>query len=221
MENLTELKTISTVDAVTDQLRERLFNGHYGFGQEIKDTAVANDFGVARPTARIAVQRLVAEGILERKPGSSARVRTFEPEQVRDIYRVRIMIELDALREIREKGLPLSKIEGALEKFSSLKNDADDWNLIAKCDVIFHSAVVDAGGSPKLSMYFKEIANEIRLLIANLDGYYSGVDPLVQEHVELLEMLKSDATLAELQAYWEAHLRSASDLLEGSLKTLP
>lgn len=193
-------------------LRERLFTGTYTSGQEIKDTQIASDFGIARPTARVAVQQLINEGILVRDPGASARVRTFDPEQVRDIYRVRRMIELDAVREIWETRPSLKLIERALEGFADLR-DGSDWTRIAAADVEFHSAVVNTASSQRLQNIFAGITSEVRLFIALLREQYQGGASLYDEHAQLYLLLRESVNATELEREWTAHLASAQDFL--------
>lgn len=113
-------------------------------------------------------------------------MRTFRPEEVTDIYRIRVLIELDAVREIKAKALPLDNIAEALEGFRTLHLANEDWTRIAEADVAFHSSVVATTGSPRLTASFASIATEIRLLIAVLKEQYSGGAPLFREHEELL-----------------------------------
>lgn len=213
-------ETISVAEAATNMLRERLFAGDYIAGQEIKDTQVANDFGIARPTARVAVQQLINEGILVRDPGASARVRTFDPEQVRDIYRVRRMIELDAIREIWEKRSTLELIKEALEGFADLR-DGSDWTRIAAADVEFHSAVVNTASSQRLQGIFASITSEVRLFIALLRRQYQGGATLYDEHERLYLLLRESESAAELEREWLGHLDSAQDFLTEHLGTRP
>lgn len=206
------LETVSVAEAATNMLRERLFAGVYTEGQEIKDTQVSQEYGIARPTARVALQQLINEGILVREPGASARVRTFTPEQVRDIYRVRRMIEVDAIREIRERQLDLTPVEEALEGFSGLR-DESDWTKIAAADVEFHSAVVNSASSARLQGYFAAITSEIRLFIALLRNQYQGGASLLSEHEELYLLLRDAPSLGALERAWVAHLDSAQEFL--------
>lgn len=212
-----QLKTVSVVGAAADRLRDGLFAGEFEAGQELKDTQIAEEYGIARPTARLAVQQLVSEGMLIRPAGFSARVRSFGPEEVRDIYRVRRLIELDAIRLIRESGRSLAGVELALSAFQELRAADDDWPSIARTDVLFHSAVVDAAGSPRLRTIFGGITNEIRLLIAFLRAQYAGGEPLYREHEELFEILGGDAPSAQLEQAWVSHLDSAQEFLEAHL----
>ena len=201
------LQTVSVVEAATNRLRESLFTGEYSSGEEVKDTHIAQEFGIARPTARIAVQNLVNEGMLDRKPGASARVRVFGPDQVADIYRVRRLIEIDAIREIRHKNLSLRLIEASLAEFDGLADD-ENWSLVAEADVAFHAAVVNSASSPRLQSFFAAIASEVRLLSAIQHELYSGAHALYCEHAVLLDHLRS-TPIDELERVWVTHLNSA------------
>lgn len=201
------LRTVSVVEAATNRLRESLFTGEYSSGEEVKDTHIAEQFGIARPTARIAVQNLVNEGMLDRKPGASARVRVFGPAQVDDIYRVRRLIEIDAIREIRERQLPLDAVERALAEFGGL-DDQENWGRAAEADVAFHASVVNSASSPRLKSFFADITNELRLLSAIQHELYSGAHELYREHATLLEHLRH-LPIDELEPLWIGHLESA------------
>jgi len=200
------------VDAAANQLRESLFAGDFKAGEEIKDTRIADEYGIARPTARIAVQQLITEGMLVREPGYSARVRTFDPVQVRDIFRVRKLIELDAVREIKVSGNPVDQVGEAMERFAHYGDDLS-WSKTAEVDAAFHRAVVRAGGSPRLSAYFDGIWNEIRLLLALPEEHFGRGNSPYEEHEELFLLLKGDATMKQLERAWAFHLDESRDFL--------
>jgi DNA-binding FadR family transcriptional regulator len=90
------IDTVTVADAVRSCLERSLLAGDYPAGEEVRDTHVAQQLGVARPTSRAAVQALIAEGFLVRENGRSARVRRFSREDVTDIFRVRRLIEFEA-----------------------------------------------------------------------------------------------------------------------------
>lgn len=210
------LETVSVAEAATNRLRESLFAGEFAAGEEIKDTRVAADFGIARPTARVAVQQLINEGMLVRPPGFSARVRAFDPAQVRDLYRVRRMIELDAVRDIHARRRPVDGVERALLAFAGIR-DGDDWAQFAEADVAFHSAVVAASGSARLIQFFSGITSETRLLLAILKTNYRAGADLYQEHAELYHLLRGSGNADRLEAAWIEHLDSAREFLEKHL----
>jgi DNA-binding GntR family transcriptional regulator len=204
------IDTVTVADAVRSRLERSLLAGDYPAGAEVRDTHVARQLGVARPTARVAVQALIADGFLIRESGKSARVRRFSRDDVADIFRVRRLIEFEAVRSVC-KGAETSGISASLEKFSDVKDD-QDWESAAQADMSFHSAVVAAAGSPRLSGLFQTISTEIRLLMALLRTHYPRISTLRDEHAELLGALKArDPDLA--LRLWTAHLEDAETFL--------
>jgi DNA-binding GntR family transcriptional regulator len=107
------IEVVSVADAVANELRRRLLAGEYVGGQELRDTELTEEFGAARPTVRAAVQMLVADGLLERGRGRSARVRSFTAFDAVDLYRLRRPVELAAVRLVIEGKRPLAEARRA------------------------------------------------------------------------------------------------------------
>lgn len=194
-------------DAVAGELRRRLLAGEYSGGEELRDTDLTVEFGAARPTVRAAVQTLVADGLLERGRGRSARVRSFSAADAVDLYRLRRPIELAAVRLVVQEQPPLDRVRAALREFTALP-DRVGWDKVADADIAFHRAVLTAAGSPRLLRTFNEAGAELRLLIAQLRPAYRGARQIAAEHEVLLAALRSGRKRDAVQA-WKEHLDSA------------
>ena len=197
------LRVVTVTDAVADELRQRLLSGQYTAGQQLRDTELAAEFGVARPTVRAAVQLLVADGLLERGHGRSAQVRGFTSADAVDLYRLRRPIEAAALELVVAGGQPLAGIQAAMQRFSSLAPEVS-WDVVAEHDIGFHRALFVAADSPRLLRTFDEIGSELRLLIAQLRPTYDSVAELAHEHALLLLALQS-GDLTRAKAAWDEH----------------
>lgn len=172
-----EIRTVTVADAVADELRHRLLSGRYVGGEQLRDTELSVEFGVARPTIRAAVQTLVADGLLERGRGRSAEVRSFTAEDSVDLYRLRRPIEAVAVELVVTSRRPLDAGEAAMREFASLADDVS-WEVVADHDVAFHRALFVAAGSPRLLRTFDEVSAELRLLIVQLRPAYESVADL-------------------------------------------
>ncbi|HEX4062208.1 MAG TPA: GntR family transcriptional regulator [Streptosporangiaceae bacterium] len=201
------LETVTVADAVAGELRRRLLAGEYTGGEELRDTDLTAEFGAARPTIRAAVQTLVADGLLERGRGRSARVRSFTAADAVDLYRLRRPIELAAVRLVVQERSPLDRVQAALAEFSALP-DRVSWDRVADADIAFHRAVLAAAGAPRLLRTFNEAGAELRLLIAQLRPAYRGAGQIAAEHDVLLSALRSGRKREAVQA-WKEHLDSA------------
>ena len=97
-----QLMTVSAVQAIADDIRSRILRGEYPADTSFTETDVAARYEVARPTAKAAIEKLVAESMLERRTNKTAKVITLGPEDVRDIYRTRARLEKAVLLELAE-----------------------------------------------------------------------------------------------------------------------
>ncbi|MDQ0634122.1 DNA-binding GntR family transcriptional regulator [Arthrobacter pascens] len=206
---------MTVADVVRSRLERSLLAGDYSAGAQIKDSVIAQKLGVARPTARVAVQSLIADGFLERETGRSARVRRFSAQDVADIFHVRRLIEFEAVRSVCQ-GADTEPVRESLARFSEVR-DEQDWETAAQADMAFHSAVVAAAGSPRLSRLFQTISTEIRLLMALLHPRYLQVSTLHHEHTELLDALVAGIPEKALQR-WAAHLNDAEAFLTSQIQ---
>ncbi|NBE95299.1 GntR family transcriptional regulator [Nonomuraea sp. KC401] len=197
------IHVVTVADAVADQLRRRLLSGHYSGGDQLRDTELSQEFGVARPTVRAAVQTLVAEGLLDRGRGRSAQVRSFTADDAIDLGRLRRPVELVAVEVVVTQDRPLTGIASAAQAFSALGDDVS-WDVVADHDVAFHRAVFEAAGSARLLRTFDELSAELRLLIAQLRPTYESVADLAHEHELLLAALRS-GDLQRVRAAWNGH----------------
>src|SRR5215203_7121880 len=132
--------TTTVVDAVALALRNRLLDGELPPGQILRDTELAEEFGVARPTIRAAVQALVADGFIVRDRGRSARVPVFQPADIADLYTARAAIELAAIDLIEQQRAPLDRVLASAVRLQRLPADAA-WRDVVEADVSLHESL--------------------------------------------------------------------------------
>src|SRR5690606_39487973 len=87
------LATQSVGEALVASLRERILTEDIPAGVPVTEASVVEAYSVARQTAKAAIERLVAEGLLERTTHKSARVPVLDERQVKDLYFARGVIE--------------------------------------------------------------------------------------------------------------------------------
>ncbi|MEO9326419.1 GntR family transcriptional regulator [Gordonia aurantiaca] len=82
--------------ALYQVIRQEILSGNPPPGGALQEVALSNRHGVSRAPVRDALLRLEAEGLVERGPrGAVVRVRT--PEEIFNIYQVRIALEAEAV----------------------------------------------------------------------------------------------------------------------------
>lgn len=67
------IAVVSIIDAVTEDLRRRVLAGELEPGTPLAEVEVADEYEVARPTAKAAIENLVREALRAQRPQDRAR----------------------------------------------------------------------------------------------------------------------------------------------------
>jgi DNA-binding GntR family transcriptional regulator len=184
------LQTTSTRDALVAEVRKQILSGQLRPGEPLTEAGLASTFGVARPTVRSALQVLVSRHLVQSSIGRSLTVPVLTEDDVRDLFFVRTPLELRAVREIVDKGLPLDRAEQSLAAMEALPENAS-WADRVEAHTAFHIALVDCAGSARLSRIYPAMQEEMQLCLAQLHSSYPGPHDLAVEHRDLLRAIQS------------------------------
>lgn len=141
------------VEDLVHHLRGRLLAGSYEAGGRISESGVASEYGVARPTARTALDILTSEGLLVKNPFAAFSVPRVEAAD---------MAELSALLEVIER-MALSRISGADPDLREMRDGT------ALSVHFFLDAVVRGAGSERLARIHRQATFELLMGLAQAD----------------------------------------------------
>lgn len=180
------LSVQSLTDALTTELRRRIFSGELSSGHSLAEIKIAEQYDVARPTAKSAIERLVSEGLLERAAHKTAQVPIMDIPRVHDMYFSRGLIECQAYRILSERRIVPPD---AIQANQDLLNATDASELV-EFDVKFHQSLIDALESPRTSNAHRKLISEIRLCLAQVQTN-KLLDPSIigTEHSSILEAI--------------------------------
>jgi DNA-binding GntR family transcriptional regulator len=197
---------VTVVDGLATSLRERILSGELAPGRAVSEVELSQEYSIARPTVRAAVQRLIHEGLLVRQPNRSPVVPVFTHDDVRDIYFARAPIETQVVRLLAERGDVPEPAAAQIRALEALPADAG-WSEVVEADLGFHLALLEAVGSPRLQRLFGLLEGEIRLCIAQLQPVYDQPSELAAEHRELLDAIGAGdvpRAIAQMQQHLDA-----------------
>jgi DNA-binding GntR family transcriptional regulator len=195
------------IDAVADAIRARVVAGELGPGEPLREVELAEEYGVARPTVRAALQQLVLTGLLQREANRSAFVPELTPGDVDDLFRARALIERDVVQRLTEAGERLETAERAVAHLEAFGRDAN-WGDVVEADLAFHRALTEATGSTRLRRLFELLEDEIRLAVVQLRPAYATPAELAHEHRHLLSAIATGDTTRALELL-QQHLDDA------------
>jgi len=178
---------------VADRLRKLVVSGAYEPGTQLSEVDLAERFGVSRGPIREALQRLVHEGLLRSEPHRGVFFPTIGEGDIVDIYIAREAIESAAVKLIMQQPDRRAVSRRLDHLVSQMRRaaEADDWVRVADLDMQFHSALVRASGSDRLSRMYGTLIDETRVLLSMIAGD-SSRGGSVDEHAMLARLLASD-----------------------------
>jgi DNA-binding GntR family transcriptional regulator len=184
------LRARSITDALADALREQILSGQVAGGTLLPEVEVATRYGVARPTAKAAIEKLVVEGLLRRDAHKTARVPRITVDDIDDLYYSREVIERDVMRTLAGRGQVPTEARAALRAIQEVGN-LSTVEIVAP-DVAFHTALVDALRLPRLSRLYGSLMGEMRLCMAQVQSYnLLSADVIAREHGDILAAIES------------------------------
>ena len=140
-------------------------------GDELREAALAERFGTSRHTVRAAIHLLESDGVVTQERHRSARVRTLTVEDVRDLFDLRRLVELEAVRRTIAADAPLAALAAIVDEIDALEaGRTDDRPGTAEidADVAFHRALLAIAGSPRMERLFGSLLGELRLAFVAL-----------------------------------------------------
>jgi DNA-binding GntR family transcriptional regulator len=206
-----QVAVVSVVDAVGNDVRRRLFEGQLPGGTALTEAVIAEDYAISRSTAKAAIEKLTAEGLLQRGAHKTARVPVLTPSDVRDIYNTRLRLESEAIRELATSRTVPATATAANERLRVMA--AGPAIESVEPDMMFHAALIDALDSPRLERIYRTLVDEVRLCMAQVQGRsLLSVEQIAAEHQEILDLIAAGSPEAAVDCL-RSHLGRASDRL--------
>lgn len=184
---------------VAAQLRQQIADGQLAPGAKLAEEALREALGVSRNTLREAFATLHAERVVTRIPNRGVFVSHPTADDIREIYRVRRLVEpASLLWSPASPTEPLAAIVREAEKAA----DAGDVAAMATANQEFHRALVARAGSVRLDSFMEQILAEMRLVFATMGSDPRFHAPYVADNARIVELLEAGRApeAAELMA---------------------
>ncbi|MNV43163.1 putative HTH-type transcriptional regulator YdfH [compost metagenome] len=157
---------LSLADHITLELRADIIGGRLLPGKALVEADLVLAYNASRNTIREALHRLGQEGLTRYVRHKGMMVRQPGAEQVRDLFKVRRTLELQAIIA----GRPLCEYQAdhmleAIE-VSQLAREREDWRAVATHSLRFHQHIVGLLSSQLFDEFFTTIVAQLRLVFS-------------------------------------------------------
>lgn len=200
-----------------DELKTRLLVGDFGLNVRLGEERLAALLGVSRTPVREALLRLDAEGLVGPHPEGGYCPVAPDVAVVRDLYEVRVGLELQALR--RPAVMP-----GRPHDVAVLEPLRDEWRALSadlpepdpgfvSLDEGFHVRLAEAAGNRSLAGMLRTVNERIRVVRMHDFLTPDRIRRTVDQHLDIVEaVLVGDLLLAE--ARFQTHLDESIAVVE-------
>lgn len=174
-------------DAIYEELRASILAQQDAPGSTLTESGIALRFGVARPTAKVAIEKLVTEGLLRREKNQAARVPVLTRDDVVDLLDARAVVEGAAVSTLASHGtIPAA----ALAAHRSIQALAASRSSVASLDIDFHRALVTGQSNLRIQRMHALLMGEIELCIGQvLAGRLRTASDVASEHQAILDAI--------------------------------
>jgi DNA-binding GntR family transcriptional regulator len=193
-------------------LRDAIQSGRYAPGQQLSQTQLMSDFGLGSTPVREAVLESLARGVLVQESHHSVRVAELDLPRLRNIYRVRCLLETEAaqLGTARLSERQLAVMKAQLWRMEGAKRRGDPAEA-ARADIEFRRTLYAAADNPILL----DLIDQVWLSFPGsiLYGIPGRLAQSIKGHHEILDAVaRRDPTAAGFCV--QKHLLGALDVLE-------
>ena len=200
-----KIEPVSLVNIIVNRFRQSIANGAFKPGEHVNELQLAEKMGVSRGTLREAIRILIGEGLLEKLPNYSSRVRILSPGKAGEIVTLRAELEGFAARLLSQKLTP-EKTDRLNQICNNLIEaaQANDKPSFSHWDYLLHQTIVEMSEHELLLEAWKKIGAWIQLmfnsevhteqeLITNAVNHQNIIDAILSgdEH-QAEEVIKKD-----------------------------
>jgi len=212
------LKRQTVTEAVAEAIRERILDGGYAEGENLRQDALAAELGVSRIPIREAFRQLEAEGLVTLHAHRGAVVSSLSLGEIAELFDLRALLEPDllarAIPHMTEEDLAAAA--RVLDRYD-LSLDGRDVHAWGEINSEFHLALYrPAGRDRSLGL--------VQSLLGNTDRYTrlqlvltSGIERARAEHAQLLKLCR-DRNAQEAGELLRRHVQMAGEDLLAFLR---
>ena len=192
-------------DRVYDEIKTQIVELRLPPESVVQERSLAEALGTSRTPVREALKRLGQDGWILVQEKRKIIVRGIGMDDVREVFMLREMVELFAIRSIFSSGEPRFLAGMLIPLISNMKNHTDDSVAFIKEDMKFHTAIITCMNNRRLDEIWRKISDEVtRIAIYSLHEQRRP-EAVIREHEALaggLWEMQCDVTVRRMVEHY-------------------
>lgn len=172
-------------------LRKLIFNAELPPGQQLKESSLAEAFGVSRTPIRSVLQRLKFDSLIEIIPQKGAFVYCPNPKEAKQIFFVRKLLEPEAtsLAAVHVTRQQLDEMYQLIEEETFLYNSHEVNRALVKTNDL-HMKIIEASKNVYLIECLRKIVSLSHIILAFYDVSDLKESKAETEHIAIVDAIK-------------------------------
>ena len=175
------------------KIRQGVITGRYGQGSPLREQQLEAEYGASRGPLREALRLLQLRGLVTHVPRRGFRVREYSAELIKQIYRLRAVLERHAVESLSGKSL-----KNLVDSLALINLDMEDYfksrNIEAylESNIAFHDAIMETADNEPLRKVIEplnEMAQPVRYMLLKQRFESSTA---IEEHKKIISLLSQD-----------------------------
>jgi DNA-binding GntR family transcriptional regulator len=186
-----ELEAVSLTEGVVAALKDAFFSGALKPGSAIVERQIAQQMNVGTPVVREALISLKHEGFVRRVKNKGTFITAFDPDEVRQLYTLRVELETLALqwaRPIVTKS-DLDQLKNLVDRLVEAGQRENRREFLER-DIEFHRRCWKLSGNPFLAETLERLMAPLFAFVVLASGRPMTA-AMGREHYALVEALRS------------------------------
>lgn len=201
------LNRLSAAERVAEILRDRITEGFFAPGERLAEENIGAALRVSRNTLREAFRLLCHERLAVHELNRGVFVKELLVEDVWDVYQLRKLIEIPAVRGVRHApASAIARIDEAVQDGERAAG-VEDWRAVGTADLRFHQSIASLVGSPRVDSIMRGLLAELRLVfhvMGNPQPFHDAYLPRNRTIAEYCKERDGRSAGRELTSYLDA-----------------
>jgi DNA-binding GntR family transcriptional regulator len=174
-------------------LKAAILEGRLKPGAPLREPEIAIQMGISRAPLREALRQLEREGLVVTSPYKGTHVATFTPKDIRELCKIRSLLEGYAIAEAVPRIKPddvkrLTIIQK--EMLAVGRQDIKLWVFVQK-DFDFHEEICKVSGNERLFTMWSTLASQTRLYLMIVNEAYLDREAIARTHLPALNAIRA------------------------------
>jgi DNA-binding GntR family transcriptional regulator len=181
----------SLPEAVAEQMRSAILDGHLKPGERLIEQKLADLFGIGQPTIREALKELEYQGFVRKLPNRATNVTDLSLSDMQKMFEVRMALETLAVERAARNVTPsgLAQLRQHLEAMATAA-EIFDLSAFHQSDVAFHRALWEISGNEHLSATLDRITFALfAFVLLKHHDVKDGYAAAVKQHQQILDAI--------------------------------